>query len=70
VSKTKGELKIRAKDGVPLVVRGTLPQIMRAITRASVSLNIELEETLDECAKMLKSGEGMRVMGEGEDGER
>jgi len=60
MSKTKGELHIKRRDGMtPIIIRGTLPQIIRATTRAAVSLNIELEQSLVECMKMFHEGEGL-----------
>ena len=60
MSKTKGELSIRNKEGLPIKIRGTLPQIMRALARASVSLDIEIAETLKECGEILNRKEGLR----------
>lgn len=59
MSKTKGELTIRNKEGLPIQIRGTLPQIMRAITRASINLGIEFDETLEDCKRILQTKEKM-----------
>lgn len=60
MSKTKGELNIRNRSGAPIAIRGTLPQIMRALARASVSLDIEIEETLKECGEIIARKEGLK----------